>query len=167
MSPDIARCPLGRVGGAGGGKLPRAETSALTPHLGMGQGLIGMERSACCSPQKNLEPETHANSTNQCYGNVVLWHLLCAKSGLEPRLQNLHFSTECACLPGGPTREAQVRLEDKSKGKRRGAWVAQSVEPPTSAQAMISRSVSSSPVSGSVLTAQRLEPASDSASPPL
>ena len=49
----------------------------------------------------------------------------------------------------------------------RGAWVAQSVERPTSAQVMISRSVSSSPASGSVLTAQSLEPVSDSGSPSL
>ena len=49
----------------------------------------------------------------------------------------------------------------------RGAWVAQSVERPTLAQIMISRSVSSSPVSGSVLTAQSLEPASHSVSPSL
>ena len=48
-----------------------------------------------------------------------------------------------------------------------GAWVAQLVERPTSAQVMISRSVSSSPTSGSVLTAQSLEPASDSVSPSL
>ena len=48
-----------------------------------------------------------------------------------------------------------------------GAWVAQSVERPTAAQVMISRSVSSSPASGSVLTAQSLEPASDSVSPSL
>ena len=48
-----------------------------------------------------------------------------------------------------------------------GAWVAQSVKRPTSAQVMISRSVSSSPASGSVLTAQSLEPASDSVSPSL
>ena len=48
-----------------------------------------------------------------------------------------------------------------------GTWVAQSVGRPTSAQAMISRSVSSSPASGSVLTAQRLEPVSDSVSPSL
>ena len=48
----------------------------------------------------------------------------------------------------------------------RGAWVAQSVKRPTSAQVMISWSVSSSPASRSVLTAQRLlEPASDSVSP--
>ena len=47
----------------------------------------------------------------------------------------------------------------------RGAWVAQSVELPTSAQVLISRSVSSSPASGSVLTAQSREPASDSVSP--
>ena len=45
--------------------------------------------------------------------------------------------------------------------------MAQSVEHPASAQVMISRSVSSSPASGSVLTAQGLEPASDSVSPSL
>ena len=43
----------------------------------------------------------------------------------------------------------------------RGAWVAQ-VKHPTSAQVMILRFVSSSLMSGSVLTAQSLEPASDS-----
>ena len=51
-----------------------------------------------------------------------------------------------------------------------GAWVAQSVKRPTSAQVMISRSVravSSSPASGYVLTAQSLEPVSDSVSPSL
>ena len=49
----------------------------------------------------------------------------------------------------------------------RGAWVAQSVKRPTSAQVRISQSVSSSPASGSVLTAQSLEPVSDSVSPSL
>ena len=49
----------------------------------------------------------------------------------------------------------------------RGAWVAQSVECPTSAQVMISQLVSSSPASVSVLTAQSLEPASASVSPSL
>ena len=49
----------------------------------------------------------------------------------------------------------------------RGAWVAQSVKHPTSARVMISRSVSSSPTLGSVLTAQSLEPISDSVSPSL
>ena len=42
-----------------------------------------------------------------------------------------------------------------------GAWGAQSVGRPTLAQVMISQFVSSSPVSGSVLTAQSLEPAVD------
>ena len=46
-----------------------------------------------------------------------------------------------------------------------GAWVAQSVKRLTSAQVMISRSVSSSPATGSVLTAQNVEPALDSVSP--
>ena len=45
--------------------------------------------------------------------------------------------------------------------------MAQSVEHPTSAQVMISRFVGSGPASGSVLTAQSLEPASDSVSPSL
>ena len=49
----------------------------------------------------------------------------------------------------------------------RGTWVAQSVERPTLAQVMVSQSVSSSPASGSVLTARSLEPASDSVSPSL
>ena len=46
----------------------------------------------------------------------------------------------------------------------RGPWVAQSVKRPTLAQVRISRFVGSSPTSGSVLTAQSLEPASDSMS---
>ena len=45
-----------------------------------------------------------------------------------------------------------------------GAWVAPSVKRPTSAQVVNSQSVSSSPVLGSVLKAQGLEPASDSVS---
>ena len=45
--------------------------------------------------------------------------------------------------------------------------MAQLVEHPTSAQIMISRFMSSSSASGSVLTAQSLEAALDSASPPL
>ena len=48
-----------------------------------------------------------------------------------------------------------------------GAWVAQSVERPTSAQVVISRFMSLRPASGSVLTAQSLEPASHSVSPSL
>ena len=47
----------------------------------------------------------------------------------------------------------------------RDAWVAQLVEYLTSAQVMISWFTSSGPTSGSVLTAQSLEPASDSVSP--
>ena len=53
------------------------------------------------------------------------------------------------------------------KTKNRGAWRAQSVKHPTSAQVMISRLVGSSPASGSMLTARGLEPALDSVSPSL
>ena len=45
--------------------------------------------------------------------------------------------------------------------------MAQSVEPPTSAQVTISRSMSSRPASGSGLMVRNLEPASDSVSPSL
>ena len=47
----------------------------------------------------------------------------------------------------------------------RGTWVVQLVESLTSAQVMISWLVGSSPMSGSVLTGQSLEPVSDSVSP--
>ena len=46
-----------------------------------------------------------------------------------------------------------------------GARVAPSAKHPTSAQVVMSRSVGSSPASGSVLTAQGMDPASDSVSP--
>ena len=48
-----------------------------------------------------------------------------------------------------------------------GAWAAQVVKRQTSAQVMISRFVGSSPASGSLLSAQSLEPASDAVSPSL
>ena len=49
----------------------------------------------------------------------------------------------------------------------RGAWVAQSVKRATLAQVMILQFTGSSPTSGSVLTSQSPEPASDSVSPSL
>ena len=54
-----------------------------------------------------------------------------------------------------------------SKAFEGGAWVAQLVKHPTSAQVMISQFMSSSPTLGSVQTAQSLEPALDSVSPSL
>ena len=47
---------------------------------------------------------------------------------------------------------------------KRGTWVAQLVNCLTSAQVMISEFVGSNPTSGSALTSQSLEPASDSVS---
>ena len=49
----------------------------------------------------------------------------------------------------------------------RGTWVAQSIKHLTSARVMISPFVGSGPASGSVLTAQGLEPVWDSVSPSL
>ena len=48
-----------------------------------------------------------------------------------------------------------------------GTWVAQSVKCLTSSQVIISQFMGSNPVSDSELTAQSLEPASDSVSPSL
>ena len=74
-----------------------------------------------------------------------------------------HLIYRARCLDGKSTSSGArcVSLNISSSG---GAWVAQSVKRPTSAQVMISRSVGSSPSSSSVLTAQSLEPASDSVS---
>ena len=55
----------------------------------------------------------------------------------------------------------------KIKNITRGTWVAPLIKHLTSAQVMISWFVGSSLASGSVLTAQSLEPASDSLSPSL
>ena len=53
------------------------------------------------------------------------------------------------------------------KYKTQGTWVAQSVKCQTSAQVTILWLMSSSPMSGSVLATQSLEPASASVSPSL
>ena len=63
--------------------------------------------------------------------------------------------------------KAQETMSSRNTDDPRGAWVAQLVKHLTSAQVTISKFMGLSPVSGSVLTAQSLEPASDSASPPL
>ena len=64
---------------------------------------------------------------------------------------------------GGPYTSSAFFLEERLVPKplsfrnpRRGAWVAQSVKHPTSAQVMISWFVSSSPASDSLLSAQSL-----------
>ena len=72
-------------------------------------------------------------------------------------------------LPLPHPRSVSVSLKKKQTLKKKswGAWVAQSVEWLTSAQVTISQLLSSSPASGSLLTAWSLEPASDSVSPSL
>ena len=64
--------------------------------------------------------------------------------------------------------EENTRFHKPSEvAQERGAWAAQPVKHPTSAQVMILRFVSSNSAAGSVLTAQSLEPASDLVSPSL
>ena len=85
---------------------------------------------------------------------VTAGEVLLASSGEKPQmlLNILQFTGQTPTFNNYPSR---------------GAWVAQSVERPASAQVTISRSVSLSPASGSGLMAQSLEPASDSVSPSL
>ena len=56
-------------------------------------------------------------------------------------------------------------VEVRQNRMSRGAWGADSVKHPTSAQFMILRFMGSSPASGSALIAQSLKPTSDSVSP--
>ena len=79
-------------------------------------------------------------------------------------------ATETYFSHGKGQKLEQAELKCKSSFKVAwtwGAWVAQSVKRPTSAQVTISRSVSLSPESGSGLMARSLEPVSDSVSPSL
>ena len=79
--------------------------------------------------------------------------------------KRISFALLIGMQAGAATLENSMEVPQKTKN--RGAWVAQSVKRLTSAQVMNSWFVSSSPASGSVLTAQSLEPASDSVSPSL
>ena len=81
---------------------------------------------------------------------LTTWSLEPASDAVSPSLSALPLLTLCLSL--------------SKINKHWGTLLAQSVERPTSAQVMISQLMSSSPALGSVLTAQSLEPASDSVS---
>ena len=88
----------------------------------------------------------------------------------EPSIELTSVSTQPDWTLLSPSLSAPPPLHSVSHSKINkswGAWVAQSVKCLTLAQVTISQSVSSSPASGSGLTAQSLEPASDSVSPSL
>ena len=82
--------------------------------------------------------------------NLNIWKLM-HLGGINNRLQQTSSSSQ------------MLRFTAKSWG----AYMAQSVKQPTSAQVMISWFVSSSPSLGSLLAAHSLEPDSDSVSPSL
>ena len=86
--------------------------------------------------------------------------LVCSESP-EADLYRLGFVMAAVWLDSANGRQCQ-----ENRGHW-GAWVSQSLKYPTSAQVMISGLVSSSPAWSSVLTAQSMEPASDSVSPSL
>ena len=90
--------------------------------------------------------------------NPTLGSVLTAQS-LEPALDSMSPSLS-APLP--LVLCFSLSLKNKQPW---GTWVAQLVKHLTLAQVMVSQFVSSSPVSGSVLTGQSLEPTLDSVSP--
>ena len=99
-------------------------------------------------------------SSSPVLGSVLTgWSLEPALDSVSPSLSVPPPLALCLCLC--------LSVSLSKINKNRGARVAQLVKPPTSAQVMISRSVSSSPAPGSGLMAQILEPASDSVSPSL
>ena len=65
--------------------------------------------------------------------------------------------TDTASRSQRPFGQQRLHRHPYRKCKARGPWVSQSVEHPTSAQVTVSRSVSSSPASGSGLMAESLE----------
>ena len=89
---------------------------------------------------------------------------LCADGSEPGACFGFCVSLSLSAYPPAHTLGLSLSLKNKIN---RGAWVAQSVGRPTWAQVMISRLMSLSPSLASVLTAQSLEPASDSVSPSL
>ena len=83
---------------------------------------------------------------------------------LDLRVMN---SSPMLCVEPIEKSKIKQKYSKYSKIFKNSVWVAQSVKRQTLAQVMISRSVSSSPALGSVLSVQSLEPASDSVSPSL
>ena len=103
-----------------------------------------------------------------CLSDGHCFRLLLAEVGLTLTWMGIIYERRCANLKKKNTDFTLGRVWNQFKRRLlRGAWMAQSVEHPTSAQVMISQFVGLSPTSGSVLTAQSLEPASDSVSPSL
>ena len=87
----------------------------------------------------------------------------CYQQAESTWFKRIYHQISLSLFPHGKKRDSN----NSPKIKRRAAWVALAAGHPTSAQVMISRFLSSSPASGSVPTAQSLEPASDSVFPSL
>ena len=112
----------------------------------------------------------------QSVGRLTSAHVMISRfmssspaSGSVPTAQSLEPASDSVspslCVP--PMLAVCLSVCLSKINKDWGAWVAQSVKRPTSAQVVIPRFASPSPAPGSVLTAQSLEPASDSVSPSL
>ena len=115
-----------------------------------------------------------------CQGGVCIWCWIVGK--LDKYLEHLNMTLMLdlgsvstmfflACLRQRDSVKAtnvEVEYELYNRWDKQGVtWVAQWVEHLTSAQVTISQFMSLSPTSGFVVTAQSLEPASDSVSPSL
>ena len=104
--------------------------------------------------------------TNSLISSIVLNNLLV--TNLKERIGAPNcLCGVCSSWSLGCEFELGVGCKDYLKIKSLGTWAVHLVKCPTSSQVMISLLVSLSPVSGSVLIAQSLEPALDSVSPSL
>ena len=116
--------------------------------------------ASCLSHVEALPSSSHHHGATPC---IRLPDIMVGKN--KKVVSSAGFSSDCEALtkPVSPAEKLEMKIQ--TSRDCRDTWVAQSVGRPTSAQVVISQSVSSSPASGSVLTARSLEPASDSVNP--
>ena len=116
--------------------------------------------------QENYNGRNRASSTN---GSGMLGHQWEKNEHwLKSSTLQLNHGPELKCkILNYKTFRKKKKPKNKKQSLQWGTWVAQLVKHMTLAQVMISQSMSLSPRSGSVLTAQILDPSLDSGSPSL
>ena len=132
----------------------------------MATGFLGLFGTVCLYPHVAvvtvcvcIPAPSHANFR-------ASWPHFASLYLVKHNLKNTEGKT-CYILKVRLSQKVSSQLLQSVKRMVRGAWVAQSVKRPTSAQVVISQLMGSSPESRSGLTARSLEPASDSVSPSL
>ena len=155
-------------------RLKRGSSSCKTggrhPHLGTGQPFTRHDRAP--APRRVESEEAATGIFRVLCPTFAMSRLTAPQYEPSSSRQDIRSGPSlelCACSP--QTQDQLSSLCQTKAGQalslkltNRGTWVAQSVKRPTSAQVMISQFLSSTSTLSSVLTAQSLEPASDSVS---